>query len=189
MFLKFSQNSSETCNFIKKETLAQVLSCKFYKIFKKTFLDGTPLVAASELSLVLVWSHFLDERPETLIILANISVLPGHKPMYIWILPLLYQEFKHEWNYKILMLKIYPVLQRKLSKYKNSTPQIHNKIKPTLFFQSLSYTKQDKVKSLLYENVQLKTQLYHPLWINYRIGWIKYVTWYWDSYPGKSITL
>ena len=61
------------------------------------------------------------------------------------------------------MWKIYPVLQRKLSKYKNSTPQIHNNIKPTLFFQSLSYTKQDKVKSLLYENVQLKTQLYHPL--------------------------
>ena len=35
------------CNFIKKECLAQVFSCKFCKIFKKTFFCRTPLVAAS----------------------------------------------------------------------------------------------------------------------------------------------
>ena len=50
--LKFSQNSqennyarvsfviklqAEACNFIKKETLAQVFSCKFCEIFKSTF--------------------------------------------------------------------------------------------------------------------------------------------------------
>ena len=28
---------SEVCNFIKKETLALVFSCEFYKIFKSTF--------------------------------------------------------------------------------------------------------------------------------------------------------
>ena len=33
-------------NFIKKETLAQVFSCEFWEIFKKTFFHITPLVAA-----------------------------------------------------------------------------------------------------------------------------------------------
>ena len=28
----------KSCNFIKKETLAQVFSCEFGKIFKNTFL-------------------------------------------------------------------------------------------------------------------------------------------------------
>ena len=41
IFLKILQNSQEnTCgrvNFIKKETLAQVFSCEFCKIFKNTF--------------------------------------------------------------------------------------------------------------------------------------------------------
>ena len=35
------------CNFIKKETLAQVLSCEFCKISRKTFFYKTPPVAAS----------------------------------------------------------------------------------------------------------------------------------------------
>ena len=45
-FLKISQNSQEStcarpaCNFIKKETLAQVLSCEFRETFKNTFLIG-----------------------------------------------------------------------------------------------------------------------------------------------------
>ena len=37
----------EACNFIKKETLAQVLSCEFCEIYKNTFYYRTPLVAAS----------------------------------------------------------------------------------------------------------------------------------------------
>ena len=36
------------CNFIKKETLAQVFSCEFYEISKNTFFYRTPLVAVSE---------------------------------------------------------------------------------------------------------------------------------------------
>ena len=36
----------EACNFIKKETLAQVLSCEFCKISKNTFSHRT-LVAAT----------------------------------------------------------------------------------------------------------------------------------------------
>ena len=39
---------TEACNFIKKETLAQVFSCEFYKTFKNAFSFRTPLVAASE---------------------------------------------------------------------------------------------------------------------------------------------
>ena len=35
------------CNFIKKETLAQVFCCEFCKISKNTFFYRTPLVAAS----------------------------------------------------------------------------------------------------------------------------------------------
>ena len=64
MFLEISQNSQEstharaslliklqapalTCNFIKKEALAQVLYCEFCEISKDTFSYRTPLVAAS----------------------------------------------------------------------------------------------------------------------------------------------
>ena len=50
MFLKISQNSPENtcaCNFITKETLAQVFFCKFCEISKNTFSYRTPPVAAS----------------------------------------------------------------------------------------------------------------------------------------------
>ena len=38
----------KACNFLKKETLAQVLSCECYEVFKNTYFYRTPLVAASE---------------------------------------------------------------------------------------------------------------------------------------------
>ena len=41
------QRSGLACNFIKKETLAQVFFCEFCKISKSTFLHRTPLMAAS----------------------------------------------------------------------------------------------------------------------------------------------
>ena len=58
VLLKNTQNSQENtcvrvslqpqaCNFIKKETLAQVFSCKFSKIYKNTFSYRTSLVSAS----------------------------------------------------------------------------------------------------------------------------------------------
>ena len=58
MFLEISQNSqentcvapvseSQACNFMKKETLAQVLSSEFCEISKNTFFRTLP-VAASE---------------------------------------------------------------------------------------------------------------------------------------------
>ena len=38
-----------TCNFIKKETLRQVFSCKFCKVFKNTFFtEHLPLTASSK---------------------------------------------------------------------------------------------------------------------------------------------
>ena len=63
MFLEISQNSQENtcarvsflinlqasdCNFIKKETLAQVFSCEFCEISKNTFSYRTPPVATSD---------------------------------------------------------------------------------------------------------------------------------------------
>ena len=41
------------CNFIKKETLAQVFSCEVCEIFKNAFFYRTPSVAACEGSHVL----------------------------------------------------------------------------------------------------------------------------------------
>ena len=40
----------EVCNFVKKETLAQLFSCEFCEISKNTFLHTIPLVAASGIS-------------------------------------------------------------------------------------------------------------------------------------------
>ena len=39
----------KACNFVKRETLAQVFFCEFCEISKNTFLHRTPLVAASGL--------------------------------------------------------------------------------------------------------------------------------------------
>ena len=39
---------ASTCNFIKKQTLAQVLSCEFCEIFKNIFFFRKPTVAASD---------------------------------------------------------------------------------------------------------------------------------------------
>ena len=43
--LFFITLQAEACNFIKKETLAQVFSCEFCEISKKTFFHRTPPVA------------------------------------------------------------------------------------------------------------------------------------------------
>ena len=42
-----ANHRSEACNFIKKETLAQVFSCEFCEIYQNTFYYRTPLLAAS----------------------------------------------------------------------------------------------------------------------------------------------
>ena len=62
VFLEISQNSqentcvrvsfliklqTEACNFIKKETLTQVISCKFWEISKNTFYRTPPVAAVS----------------------------------------------------------------------------------------------------------------------------------------------
>ena len=39
---------NKVCNFIKKETLAQVFSCELYEISSNTFSYRTPLLAASK---------------------------------------------------------------------------------------------------------------------------------------------
>ena len=65
LFLEISQKSQEntltrdsfltklpasSCNFIKKEALAQVFSCEFCEISRKPFFYRTPLLAASSVS-------------------------------------------------------------------------------------------------------------------------------------------
>ena len=52
VFLEISQNSQENtfgrlATLLKKETLAQVFSCEFCEIFKDTFFNRIPPVAAS----------------------------------------------------------------------------------------------------------------------------------------------
>ena len=49
-FNKVAGLRSQACNFIKKETLAQMCTCKFCEISKNTFLQRTPLMATSETS-------------------------------------------------------------------------------------------------------------------------------------------
>ena len=53
-FTKFTENTcigvsfyAEACNFIKKETLAQVFSFEFCDIFKNTYFTGSPGVWAT----------------------------------------------------------------------------------------------------------------------------------------------
>ena len=55
MLLEISQHSQENtcakppeaCNYIKKETLAQVFSCEFCEISMNTIFDRTPKMSAS----------------------------------------------------------------------------------------------------------------------------------------------
>ena len=57
-------NKVAGCNFIKKETLAQVFSCEFYEISKRIFFNRTPLVAASVyiLEYIFPWSPKVNLR-------------------------------------------------------------------------------------------------------------------------------
>ena len=45
LFFNKVAGPGQACNFIKKETLAQVFSCEFCEISKNTFFYRTPLVA------------------------------------------------------------------------------------------------------------------------------------------------
>ena len=65
---KYPQKNTcaKTCNFIKKETMAQVFSCECCEIFKNTFLYRTPPVATSILnnakSMILSTSEIIPEN-------------------------------------------------------------------------------------------------------------------------------
>ena len=48
--LFFNKVAGLACNFIKKESLAQVFSCEFCEISENTFFHRRPLAAASEIS-------------------------------------------------------------------------------------------------------------------------------------------
>ena len=44
---------ADACNFIKKETLAQVFSCEICAIFKNAFFFRTPSVASSDMTFII----------------------------------------------------------------------------------------------------------------------------------------
>ena len=63
LFLEISQNLQKTpdpCNFIKKETMAQVFSCEFYEISKNIFSYRTSLVAVS----IICYNHINIYSPK-----------------------------------------------------------------------------------------------------------------------------
>ena len=51
----------EACSFIKKETLAQIFSCKFCKIFKKTFFTEHLRTTTSVFSATTIQEIFIDK--------------------------------------------------------------------------------------------------------------------------------
>ena len=91
VFLEISQNSqentcarvSEACNFIKKETLAQVFSCEFCEISKNPFSYRTLTVAASVgfwlVSFVRETNHIIGKSNLVYIIAAPMSRLQLQK--------------------------------------------------------------------------------------------------------------
>ena len=56
---------ASVCNFIKKETLAQVFFCEFCEISKNTFFHGTPLVNTSGIMARkdLFMLHYIKKNP------------------------------------------------------------------------------------------------------------------------------
>ena len=54
----------QACNFIKKETLAQVFSCQFYEISNNTFFHGTYPVAASVSRSLFIHINSINNRRE-----------------------------------------------------------------------------------------------------------------------------
>ena len=59
-FLIKLQAEAEACNFINKETLAQVFSCEFCDIWKNTFFIEHLWATASEEHLQMAASAFLE---------------------------------------------------------------------------------------------------------------------------------
>ena len=73
--LFFNKVAGGACNFIKKETLAQVFSCEFCEISKNTFSQRTPLVGASQenacarVSLLIKAYNFIKKETGTVVVL------------------------------------------------------------------------------------------------------------------------
>ena len=59
IFNKVAGLRPQTCNFIKKEALAQEFSCEFCKTSKNTFFRKTPLVAASAYCIVVISCYLI----------------------------------------------------------------------------------------------------------------------------------
>ena len=61
----------EVCNFIKKETLAQVFFCQFYKTFKNTFFTEQLRVTASDIRMQLVVVYNYNQWLKSIFAICN----------------------------------------------------------------------------------------------------------------------
>ena len=132
MFSKISQNSQkntcdrvsfltklqvETCNFIKKEILGQVFSCKFYEIFTEHLRAtassfANTLVVCDKYSLFLHSVQFSSHNVEAFLIhfgaKKNFFTFPeNEKKLNKW------QRQPPEMFYKKAVLKNFPIFTRK----------------------------------------------------------------------------
>ena len=99
MFLTVSQNSQENtcvrssfliklqlCNFVKKETPTQVLSCKLYEIFKSTLL-----IEHHQWVLLTIHDHchhHHDRRHHVMCL----QTIPHENTLYSWLRPVLHSS-------------------------------------------------------------------------------------------------
>ena len=97
--------NSKVCNFIKKETLAQVFSCEFCKISKNIFLHRAFLVAASEESIV-------DSKYFSFHLLSDQSVLIYELKNWIYELQRIYFCGKLNLNMLKTSLKIFLLMHQ-----------------------------------------------------------------------------
>ena len=74
-----SQKFLKDCNFIKKETLVQVFSCEFRKIFKNTFFTEQLRLTASGLVMPCLNSdlYFISKTSGT----ALVETIVSYKPL------------------------------------------------------------------------------------------------------------
>ena len=61
----------KACNYIKKETLAQVFACEFCEIFNNFFFKKTPLSAASGITWMIMDYFSMNQKLFTFIVFSN----------------------------------------------------------------------------------------------------------------------
>ena len=131
MFLKISQNPHQNtcarvsifCNFIKKETLAQVLSCEFCESFKNTFFTehlrttASSILKVAETVLWLMfqilrywstsWRHYIKTWQKGSILEEYVSQVIRRSLSNYWKFEALETTFLKFWNFCLLQWRHY----------------------------------------------------------------------------------